>query len=240
MPIAIANVLRAFSGAKVISRPMTTSLSELFRKEVQTNKQGEKTMIITINKVLADKVRIFNGRQQWPVGTVQFGNKQWVTLECDFQPQPGQSFDVAIKEKPNNRGGKFIDATIIGPAPAAAPPAQSQPFQTYQGSARNPIYSENHATATYQPAPQPTPMAQPGPSNAKISWHDWCETAGAAWAFGTACGMPAPEAVAFVNTTMIQFGQGKLAMPEISAVQDMGPLGTDGMLVPKTDDDVPW
>ena len=181
------------------------SVTDLFNKIRRGNQ-----MIITLTKVLANKVREYQGRKQWPVITREFGDKAWVTLECHFQPNEGQVFDVAIVEKPNPKGGFYRNATIIGPAgqPAQQQAQPKQPAQPVQQNA---------------PAGQPGPITisdgfsrtYPGIQPSKISFEDWGRAASSAWTLGVALGMPAAECVAFVSTTLIAFSNGKLELPKV-------------------------
>jgi len=170
--------------------------------------------VITVDAVTKEP-RVFQGRKQWGV---KLPNGEWLSMECDFQPQRGQSFDVAIKETFKN-GKTYKNATIVGPAPAAPPPAPPS-LEAIAKEAFNQLKPNSYAEA---------------PRNSKISWDDWCLMIRASWQILSSLDLPHAEAVAVISTTLIAFSNGKLETPV-----EAGPV-SDGAEAPEAkDDDIPW
>ena len=166
-------------------------------------------MIIQVDAVTKEP-RVFQGRKQWGV---KLPNGEWLSMECDFQPQRGQSFDVAIKETSKN-GKTYKNATIVGPAPAAPPPAPPQQTPSVEAQF-NQIKQQ---------------------ASGKISWDDWTLAIRLIWDIVQDTGMPPAEGVALVSTTLIAYSNGKLETPVFPVMDD--PV-VDGNSEVK-EDDIPW
>ena len=173
--------------------------------------------IIQVDAVTKE-AREWKGRKKWGVKPV--GWSEWLNLYCDFKPQKGQSFSVNITETQGKDGRVFKDAEIIGPAPAAPPPAP--PAQTPSVEAAFNQLKQQH--------------------NGKIPWSDWSLVCRAAHEL--ACLLEPDDQgehicewsnarAALVNTVMIAFSNGKLETPI-----EAGPV-SDGDAEGK-EDDIPW
>lgn len=169
--------------------------------------------VITVDAVTKEP-RVFQGRKQWGV---KLPNGDWLSMECDFQPQRGQNFDVAIKETSKN-GKTYKNATIVGPAPSAqpAPPPAPPSLEAIAKEAFNQLKPASYAL----------------PPNGKISWDDWVSVAMAAGELAERLALEMDARGAFINTTMIAFSNGKLETPP----QPIFNGDTDN----GKEDDIPW
>ena len=157
------------------------------------------------------------GKQYWTViGT----DGNWYSLYYDGpKPQKGQEFNCMVNSREYN-GKTYHDAHII-----TAPP---QPFA-------NPAPQLAPKPPQAQPEPQSAPTATPALSNGKIKWDEWLQIADAASQLahrlepdrlplnGDAGLSTATARIAFVNTTLIAFSNGKLELPT-----EAGPVSTAG------------
>ncbi len=159
--------------------------------------------------------RSYNNRTQY--GVKPAGQTYWVNLEVDFRPTKGQRFDVKMSTVEKD-GKIFRNATIIGPAPPAASveeqfKAGDAVYARYTGQ-REAGAPDATKPLAFPPSASSGPSAPLPPLSGKIPWDDWIFTAGMAWNYAVnVCAMPPAEAVAFVNTTLISFSNGKIAMP---------------------------
>ena len=145
----------------------------------------------------------------------------WYSLYCFDRPQKGQQYNVNVTSK--NVGDKtYRDAYIVGPAPAQFA-AAAQVHQLAQSIGNG---------ALVQPAPQSAPTGNVDAPKAefrasgKIPWVNWACLAEAAWAQGAAIGMPPAECVAYVNTTLIAYSNGKIDLP-VPMVAELEPGSDD-------------
>lgn len=148
--------------------------------------------------------REYGGRVKWGVHPKGFPKDYWVDIYVQDRPKPGQVFNIgAIKETPSADGVKiFREAEIIGPAGFDPVKMQLPPMKGTSGA-----------------------------SNGKIKWDDWVQIARAAselaWKLepepATSPNDHAPAArLAFVNTTLIAYSNGKLELPT-----DAGPVSRE-------------
>jgi hypothetical protein len=193
------------------------------------------SQVITINGGKAEPRTCMGGPHKgeniWSV--IDTGGT-WYSMYCFDRPQKGQQYNVEVKSK--QVGDKtYRDAFIVGPAPAQF--AQAEAVHQLAQSIGNGAPSANPALppspyevkrfeyTQAQPAPQsaPTgnvdaPKAEFKPSG-KIAWADWARMAEAAWAQGAAIGMPPTECVAYVNTTLIAYSNGKIDLPVVEPLE---------------------
>jgi hypothetical protein len=159
--------------------------------------------------------REYGGRTKWGVHPKGAPKDYWVDIYVQDRPQPGQVFNIgAVKESTSKDGAKvFREAEIIGPAAGTIDP------KTWP-----------QAPLSAAPSPKVQPYSQsalngtPGASSGKIKWDDWCVIAKSAHELALLMeqGLSADTAtarVAFVNTTLIAFSNGKLELPT-----DAGPV----------------
>ena len=168
------------------------------------------------------------GKQIWGIKDNQ-GN--WYDFQGGFKPAKGQQLNVRIENVQGDNGKTYKHAHLIEPPP----PQQAQQAQPMQ---------------VHQPAPV-SATGQPGPLNAgngKIKWEDWELIARAAselaWKLepepATSPNDHAPAArLAFVNTTLIAFSNGKLELPTEAGPVSREP-GDDGDPYADADAVVPW
>lgn len=136
------------------------------------------------------------------------------------RPTKGQQFQVNITTR-EYQGKTYYDAHIAGPAPAQFAQAAAvhqlaqsigQPQTAHQSAHTANIGPLNGDSGGLGNAPLAAVLALGKPSG-KIAWADWAHIAETAWAQGAAIGMPPSECVAYVNTTLIAFSNGKLELP---------------------------
>ena len=174
--------------------------------------------------------RSYGGRTKWGVHPKGSPDGYWVDIYVNDRPKPGQVFNIGAVKEDRSADGKriFREAEIIGPAMATLQrPAQPAAILPKPGG-------DSYGNSTTAPAP----------SNGKIKWDDWVEIARAAHEL--AVGMePEPGTngdasaarLAFVNTTLIAFSNGKLELPTDAGPVSWEPGGGDPYANP---DAAPW
>ena len=178
----------------------------------------------------------------------QFGNTEiwgikatdgnWYDFHGGFKPSKGQSLNCKVWPVKGKNGKDYMHADLIPEHPQQA--QQAQPAQQPKPAAQP--YSNGNPP---QQGATGIAFGMPPPSNGKIKWDEWTEIADAASQLahrlepdrlplnGDAGLSTATARIAFVNTTLIAFSNGKLELPT-----EAGPVSTAGAY--DDPDDIPF